>query len=64
MFARMRMDPTDIADVTAAAYTYLINGHSPRENWTGLFRPGERVRLRIINAATQTTSTSASPACR
>ncbi len=55
MFARMRMDPTDIGDVTAAAYTYLINGHSPRENWTGLFRSGERVRLRIINSATQTT---------
>jgi len=55
MFARMRMDPTDIADVTAAAYTYLVNGHSPRENWTGIFRPGERVRLRIINSATQTT---------
>ena len=49
MFAQMRMDPTDISDVTAAAYTYLINGHSPAENWTGLFRPGERVRLRLIN---------------
>lgn len=55
MFARMRMDPTDIADVTEAAYTFLINGHSALENWTGIFRPGERVRLRIINAATQTT---------
>jgi CopA family copper-resistance protein len=54
MFAQMRMDPTDISDVTAAAYTYLINGHSPAENWTGLFRAGERVRLRIINAAAQT----------
>ena len=54
MFARIRMDPTDISDVTAAAYTYLINGHSPAENWTGLFRAGERVRLRIINAAAQT----------
>ncbi len=54
MFARMRMDPTDIADVTAATYTYLINGHSPAENWCGLFRAGERVRLRIINSATQT----------
>ena len=54
MFARMRMDPTDISDVTAAAYKYLINGHAPGENWTGLFRPGERVRLRIINAAAQT----------
>lgn len=54
MFGRMRMDPTDIADVTEAAYTFLVNGHSPRENWTGLFRAGERVRLRIINAAAQT----------
>lgn len=55
MFARMRMDPSDISDVTEAAYTLLINGHSPEENWTGIFRPGERVRLRIINAAAQTT---------
>jgi CopA family copper-resistance protein len=54
MFAKMRMDPTDIADVTEAAYSFLINGHSPKENWTGLFRAGERVRLRIINAAAQT----------
>jgi len=54
MFAQMRMDPTDISDVTAAAYTYLINGHGPAENWTGIFRPGERVRLRVINAAAQT----------
>ena len=53
-FARMRMDPTDIADVTEAAYTFLVNGHGPGENWTGLFRPGERVRLRIVNAAAQT----------
>jgi CopA family copper-resistance protein len=55
MFARMRMDPTDVSDVTEAAYSFLINGHSPAENWSGLFRPGERVRLRIINAAAQTT---------
>ncbi len=54
MFARMRMDPTDISDVTEAAYTFLVNGHGPDENWTGLFRAGERVRLRIINAAAQT----------
>jgi FtsP/CotA-like multicopper oxidase with cupredoxin domain len=51
----MRMDPADVADVTAAAYTYLVNGHGPRDNWTGLFRPGERVRLRIINASAMTT---------
>ena len=55
MFAKMRMDPTDISDVTEAAYTFLINGHSTGENWTGLFKAGERVRLRIINAAAQTT---------
>lgn len=54
MFARMRMDPTDIADVTEAAYTMLVNGHGPKENWTGLFKPGERVRLRIINSAAMT----------
>jgi CopA family copper-resistance protein len=54
MWARMRMDPTDISDVTEAAYTLLVNGHGPRDNWTGLFRAGERVRLRIINAAAQT----------
>lgn len=51
MWARMRMDPTDILDVTGSTYTYLINGHGPAENWTGLFSPGERVRLRIINAS-------------
>ncbi|MGQ0590248.1 MAG: copper resistance system multicopper oxidase [Sphingosinicella sp.] len=51
MFAQMRMDPTDILDVNGTTYTYLINGHGPTENWTGLFAPGERVRLRIINAS-------------
>ncbi|MFC5796728.1 hypothetical protein [Sphingopyxis terrae] len=51
----MRMDPTDISDVTAAAYTYLVNGHGPADNWTGLFAAGERVRLRIINASAMTT---------
>jgi CopA family copper-resistance protein len=50
MWARMRMDPTDVLDVNGSTYTYLVNGHDPQENWTGLFRPGERVRLRIINA--------------
>ncbi|GMN01766.1 copper resistance system multicopper oxidase [Erythrobacter sp. MTPC3] len=50
-WAGMRMMPSDIADVTGAAYTYLINGHGHGENWTGLFTPGERVRLRVINAS-------------
>lgn len=53
-WARMRMDPTDIADVTGSIYTYLVNGHGPGDNWTGLFAPGERVRLRFINAAAMT----------
>ncbi len=51
MWGQMRMDPTDISDVTGSTYTYLVNGHSSVENWTGLFTPGERVRLRIINAS-------------
>jgi L-ascorbate oxidase len=53
-WGRMRMDPTDISDVTGITYSYLINGHGMAENWTGLFAPGERVRLRIINAAAMT----------
>ncbi|PQA85761.1 copper resistance system multicopper oxidase [Hyphococcus luteus] len=54
MWGAMRMSPTDIADVTGETYTYLINGHGPGDNWTGLFNPGERVRLRIINASAMT----------
>ncbi len=54
MWGRMRMDPTDIADVSGATYTFLLNGRTADENWTGLFRAGERVRLRIINAAAMT----------
>src|SRR3546814_15248971 len=51
----MRIDPTAINDVTGSIYTYLVNGLGPADNWTGLFRPGERVRLRIINASAMTT---------
>ena len=50
----MRMDPTDIADVTGATYNYLMNGRTSAENWTALAKPGQRVRLRIINAAAMT----------
>jgi len=50
-WARMRMSPTDIADVTGYTYTYLMNGLHPAANWTGLFTPGERVRLRVINGS-------------
>ena len=52
-WAKMLMDPTDISDVTGAVYTFLINGHGPEDNWTGLFKPGERIRLRFINAGAQ-----------
>ncbi len=52
-WAKMLMDPTDISDVTGAAMTFLVNGHGPKDNWTGLFTPGERVRLRFINTAAQ-----------
>jgi len=55
MWGGMRMSPTDIMDVTGATYTFLINGLPPAANWTGLFRPGERVRLRFINSASMTT---------
>jgi len=51
MWGEMRMNRTDLADVSGYTYTYLMNGQAPAENWIGLFRPGERVRLRFINAA-------------
>ncbi|MFN2367026.1 MAG: copper resistance system multicopper oxidase [Desulfurivibrionaceae bacterium] len=51
---RMRMDPTDIADITGATYTYLINGKAAHENPTFLAESGRRVRLRIVNASTMT----------
>ena len=54
MWAQMRMDPTDILDVTGSTYTYLVNGLPPDGNWTGLVRAGERVRLRFINASSMT----------
>lgn len=55
MWGRMRMSPTDIMDVTGATYTFLVNGRSPAANWTALFEPGERVRLRFINSSAMTT---------
>ncbi|MCT8469204.1 copper resistance system multicopper oxidase [Chromohalobacter canadensis] len=51
MWAKMRMSSRDIADVTGSTYTYLLNGHSPEENWSALFKAGERVRLRVINGS-------------
>lgn len=50
----MKMNPTDLADVSGYTYTYLMNGQAPLKNWTGLFRPGEKIRLRFINGSAMT----------
>ncbi|MFJ7312877.1 copper resistance system multicopper oxidase [Pseudomonas sp. NPDC098747] len=54
MWAEMKMNPTDLADVSGATYTYLMNGQAPDMNWTGVFRPGEKLRLRFINGSAMT----------
>ena len=54
MWQQMRMSPTDLADISGYIYTYLLNGTAPAGNWTGLFRPGEKVRLRFINSGAMT----------
>lgn len=54
MWAEMKMNPTDLADVSGATYTYLMNGQAPDMNWTGLFKPDERIRLRFINGSSMT----------
>jgi CopA family copper-resistance protein len=54
MWNQMRMSPTDLADLSGATLTYLMNGVTPAGNWTGLFRAGERVRLRFVNGAGNT----------
>ncbi len=54
MWNRMRMSPSDLSDVTGHAYTYLMNGQAPAGNWTGLFKRGEKVRLRFINGSSMT----------
>ena len=53
-WGRTNMTPADIADVNSATYIYLMNGNPPGANWTALFKPGERVRLRFINASAMT----------
>ena len=54
MWAKMRMAPTDIADVSAPTYTYLANGRGPQEGMEYLFNPGERIRLRLIDGGAMT----------
>lgn len=51
MWNQMRMSPADLADLSAATMTFLMNGSTPSGNWNGLFRPGERVRLRFVNGS-------------
>ncbi|MGH8270727.1 MAG: copper resistance system multicopper oxidase, partial [Gammaproteobacteria bacterium] len=54
MWSAMRMSPTDLSDVTGATYTYLMNGKTDAQNWTALYTPGQRVRLRLINSSAMT----------
>ncbi|MBI6920245.1 copper resistance system multicopper oxidase [Pseudomonas monteilii] len=54
MWAEMNMSPTDLADVSGYTYTYLMNGQTPGGNWTGIFKPGEKIRLRFINGSAMT----------
>ncbi len=53
-WAKMRMDPSDISDVTGSTYSFLVNGEGPDKAWTGQFKPGERIRMRIVNASGMT----------
>ncbi|MGH8551114.1 MAG: hypothetical protein ACRERU_21420 [Methylococcales bacterium] len=53
-WGQMRMEPTDLADVTGATYHFLINGQTPAMNWTALFCRGDQVRLRFVNASAMT----------
>ena len=54
MWGEMRMTPTDLSDINAHTYTFLMNGAAPAGNWTGLFRSGEKVLLRFINGSAMT----------
>jgi len=54
MWNQMRMNPTDLSDVSGHTYTYLMNGTTPTGNWTGIFKPGEKIRLRFINGSSST----------
>ena len=54
MWNQMRMNPTDLADLSASAMTFLMNGSTPMSNWRGMFKVGEKVRLRFINGSSNT----------
>lgn len=51
MWNKMRMNPTDLADLSASTMTFLMNGSTPMANWRGLFKNGEKLRLRFINGS-------------
>ncbi len=54
MWNQMRMSPSDLSDVTGSTYTYLLNGQAPASQWSGLFQPDEKIRLRFINGSSMT----------
>jgi CopA family copper-resistance protein len=54
MWNQMRMSQRDLSDVTGYTYTYLANGVTPDKGWVGLFKKGEKVRLRFINGSAMT----------
>jgi FtsP/CotA-like multicopper oxidase with cupredoxin domain len=62
MWNQMRMSPTDLADLSGATLTYLMNGVTPAGNWTGLFRAGERCACASSTAQATRSTTCAFPA--
>ncbi len=54
MWNQMRMSDRDLSDVTGYTYTHLMNGATPDDGWLGLFKRGEKIRLRFINGAAMT----------
>lgn len=64
MWNDMRMSDSDISDVTGMTYTFLMNGQTPEQGWTGLFNKGEKIRLRFINASAMTLFDVRIPDCK
>ncbi|PHS31653.1 MAG: hypothetical protein COA95_05825 [Methylophaga sp.] len=64
MWNAMRMSDSDISDVTGMTYTFLMNGQTPEQGWTGLFNKGEKIRLRFINASAMTLFDVRIPGCK
>jgi CopA family copper-resistance protein len=64
MWNAMRMSDSDISDVTGMTYTFLMNGQTPEQGWTGLFNKGEKIRLRFINASAMTLFDVRIPRCK